>query len=46
MGRGVVILTAINNLAFDGATKDPMPKAQRDALTAFTAPAAQARRGP
>src|SRR6201987_1532609 len=36
LSRGVVIRTVINNLCFDGATKDPMLKAVRDALIAFT----------
>jgi putative DNA-invertase from lambdoid prophage Rac len=42
MRRGVVIRTVINNFAFDGATKDPMPKAVRDALIAFMSATAQA----
>jgi putative DNA-invertase from lambdoid prophage Rac len=42
MGRGVVIRTVINNFTFDGATKDPMQKAVRDALIAFMAATAQA----
>ena len=37
MARGVVIRTVINGLTFDGATKDPMGKAIRDALIAFMA---------
>ena len=37
MARGVVIKTVINGLTFDGATKDPMGKAVRDALIAFMA---------
>jgi DNA invertase Pin-like site-specific DNA recombinase len=32
MRRGVVIRTVINNFTFDGATKDPMQQAVRDAL--------------
>jgi putative DNA-invertase from lambdoid prophage Rac len=32
MRRGVVIRTVINNFTFDGATKDPMQRAVRDAL--------------
>src|SRR5271169_4315045 len=32
MRRGVVIRTVINNFTFDGATKDPVQKAVRDAL--------------
>lgn len=42
MNQGVVIRTVINNLTFDGATKDPMKKAVRDALIAFMAATAQA----
>jgi putative DNA-invertase from lambdoid prophage Rac len=42
MARGVVIKTVINGLAFDGATKDPMQKAGRDALIAFMAATAEA----
>jgi putative DNA-invertase from lambdoid prophage Rac len=42
MKRGVVIRTVINNMTFDGATKDPMLKAVRDALIAFMAATAQA----
>jgi putative DNA-invertase from lambdoid prophage Rac len=42
MGRGVVIRTVINNFTFDGATKDPMKKAVRDALIGFMAATAQA----
>jgi putative DNA-invertase from lambdoid prophage Rac len=42
MRRGVVIRTVINNLTFDGATKDPMQAAVRDALIAFMAATAQA----
>ena len=42
MRRGVVIRTVINNMTFDGATKDPMQKAVRDALIAFMAATAQA----
>ena len=40
--RGVVIRTVINGLTFDGATKDPMQQAVRDALIAFMAATAQA----
>ena len=40
--RGVVIRTVINNMSFDGATKDPMQKAVRDALIAFMAATAEA----
>jgi putative DNA-invertase from lambdoid prophage Rac len=42
MGRGVVIRTVINNFTFDGATKDAMQKAVRDALIAFMAATSQA----
>ncbi len=42
MRRGVVIKTVINGLMFDGATKDPMQMAVRDALIAFMAASAQA----
>jgi putative DNA-invertase from lambdoid prophage Rac len=42
MRRGVVIKTVINGLTFDGATKDPMQQAVRDALIAFMAATAQA----
>jgi putative DNA-invertase from lambdoid prophage Rac len=42
MRRGVVIKTVINGMTFDGATKDPMQKAVRDALIAFMAATAQA----
>jgi DNA invertase Pin-like site-specific DNA recombinase len=42
MRRGVVIRTVINNFTFDGATKDPMQRAVRDALIGFMAAAAQA----
>jgi putative DNA-invertase from lambdoid prophage Rac len=37
MRHGVVIKTVINGLTFDGATKDPMQQAVRDALIAFMA---------
>jgi putative DNA-invertase from lambdoid prophage Rac len=40
--RGVVIKTVINGFTFDGATKDPMQKAVRDALIAFMAALGQA----
>ena len=40
--RGVVVRTVINGLTFDGATKDPMQQAVRDALIAFMAATAQA----
>jgi putative DNA-invertase from lambdoid prophage Rac len=42
MHRGVVIKTVINGLTFDGATKDPMQQAVRDALIGFMAATAQA----
>jgi putative DNA-invertase from lambdoid prophage Rac len=42
MRRGVVIKTIINGMTFDGATKDPMQMAVRDALIAFMAATAQA----
>jgi putative DNA-invertase from lambdoid prophage Rac len=44
MRRGVVIRTVINNFTFDGATKDAMQQAVRDALIGFMAATAQARR--
>jgi putative DNA-invertase from lambdoid prophage Rac len=42
MRRGVIIKTVINGMTFDGATKDPVQKAVRDALIAFMAATAQA----
>ena len=42
MKRGVVIRTVINGITFDGATKDAMQRAVRDALIAFMAATAQA----
>jgi len=42
MRQGVVIRTVINGLTFDGATKDPMQAAVRDALIAFMAATAEA----
>jgi putative DNA-invertase from lambdoid prophage Rac len=42
MRRGVVIRTVINNFTFNGATKDPMQQAVRDALIAFMAATSQA----
>jgi hypothetical protein len=42
MLRGVVIKTVINGMTFDGATKDAVRKAVRDALIAFMAATAQA----
>jgi DNA invertase Pin-like site-specific DNA recombinase len=40
--RGVIVKTIINNMTFDGSTKDPMQMAVRDALIAFMAATAQA----
>lgn len=42
MREGVIIKTVINGMTFDGATKDPMQQAARDALIAFMAATAQA----
>jgi putative DNA-invertase from lambdoid prophage Rac len=42
MKRGVVVRTVINGLVFDGATKDPMQMAVRDALISFMAALSQA----
>ena len=42
MRRGVIIKTIINGMTFDGATKDPMQQAVRDALIGFMAASAQA----
>jgi DNA invertase Pin-like site-specific DNA recombinase len=42
MRRGVVIKTVINGMRFDGATKDPIQKAVRDALIAFMSATARA----
>lgn len=42
MRRGVVIKTIINGMTFDGATKDAMQAAVRDALIGFMAATAQA----
>jgi putative DNA-invertase from lambdoid prophage Rac len=42
MRQGVVIRTVINAMTFDGATKDPVQMAVRDALIAFLAATAQA----
>jgi putative DNA-invertase from lambdoid prophage Rac len=33
--RGIVICAVINNFTFDGATRDPMQQAVRDALIAL-----------
>lgn len=42
MRRGVVVKTIINAMSFDGATKDPVQMAVRDALIGFMAATAQA----
>ncbi|MER8770920.1 recombinase family protein [Mesorhizobium sp. M0960] len=42
MRKGVVVRTVINSMTFDGATKDLMRQAVRDALIAFMAATAQA----
>jgi putative DNA-invertase from lambdoid prophage Rac len=42
MRRGVIIRTVINNMTFDGATRDPMQMAVRDALISFLAATAEA----
>ncbi|TXN41464.1 recombinase family protein [Methylobacterium sp. WL30] len=42
MRRGVIVRTVINGLTFDGATKDPMQQAVRDALIGFMAAMSQA----
>ena len=42
MRRGVIVRTVINALTFDGATKDPMQQAVRDALIGFMAALSQA----
>ncbi|AIQ88718.1 recombinase family protein [Methylobacterium oryzae] len=42
MRRGVIVRTIISNMTFDGATKDPMQRAIRDALIAFMAAAGEA----
>ena len=42
MRRGVVVRTVINNMTFDGATRDPIQMAVRDSLIAFMAATAQA----
>lgn len=42
MDRGVIVRTIISNMTFDGATKDPMKRAVRDALIAFMAASAEA----
>lgn len=42
INRGVTIRTVINNMTFDGTTKDPTQKAIRDALIGFMAAMAEA----
>ena len=42
MRKGILVKTVINGLTFDGATKDPMQQAVRDALIGFMAAMAQA----
>ena len=42
MREGVIVKTVINGMTFDGATKDPIQQAVRDALIAFMAATAQA----
>lgn len=42
MERGVIVKTVINNMTFNGATKDPVQMAVRDALIGFMAATAQA----
>lgn len=42
IAQGVIIRTVINGLVFDGATKDPMQKAMRDAMIGFLAALAEA----
>jgi DNA invertase Pin-like site-specific DNA recombinase len=42
MRRGVIIRTIINGMIFDGATKEPMAQAVRDALIGFMAALSQA----
>lgn len=42
MRRGVVIKTIINGMVYDGAAKDPMTQAVRDALIGFMAALSQA----
>ncbi|WP_342112013.1 recombinase family protein [Methylobacterium sp. SI9] len=42
MRRGVIVRTIISNMTFDGATKDPMQRAIRDAMISFMAAAAEA----
>jgi DNA invertase Pin-like site-specific DNA recombinase len=40
--QGVIIRTVINDMKFDGSTKDPVQQAVRDAMIAFLAATAQA----
>jgi DNA invertase Pin-like site-specific DNA recombinase len=42
LGRGVIVRTIISSLTFDGAIKDPMQRAVRDALIGFMAAMAEA----
>lgn len=42
MRRGIVVKTVISSMTFDGATKEPMQQAIRDALIAFMSASAQA----
>ena len=42
LDRGVTIRTVINNMTFDGGSKDPMSRAVRDALLGFMAAMAEA----
>lgn len=42
MRQGVIVRTVINAMTFDGATKDPIQRAVRDALIAFMAATAEA----
>ena len=42
LGQAQFIRTVINNFTFDGATRDPMQRAVRDALIAFMAATSQA----
>jgi len=42
MREGVIVKTVINGMVFDGATKDPIQQAVRDALIAFMAATAEA----
>ena len=42
MNKGVVVKTVINGMTFDGATRDPIQMAVRDAMIAFMAATAQA----